>query len=122
MCARRIFEISAAGTPVITAPSQAMGAFFTAAAVPVAASRKDAEHLTRALIANPELNDRTVHMAQRTIWAHHTYAHRAATVLQHALPGNATTVAQPALSVLLPTIRPAATWNMSSGPWPHSAA
>ena len=106
MCARRIFEISASGTPVITAPSQAVGAFFTAAAVPVAASRKDAEHLTRALVSNPELNDRTAHLAQRTIWAHHTYAHRAATVLERALPGNATTVAQPSLSVLLPTIRP----------------
>lgn len=106
MCARRIFEISASGTPVITAPSQAMGAFFTPAAVPVAATRREAEHLTRALVSNPELNDRTAHLAQRTIWAHHTYSHRAATVLEHAVPGIAATVAQPALSVLLPTIRP----------------
>ena len=106
MCARRIFEISASGTPVITAPSQAMGAFFAPAAVPVAATRKEAEHLTRALVSNPELNDRTAHLAQRTIWAHHTYSHRAATVLEHAVPGIAATVAPPTLSVLLPTIRP----------------
>jgi len=106
MCARRIFEISASGTPVITAPSQAMGQFFTPAAVPVAATRKEAEHLTRALVSNPELNDRTAHLAQRTIWSHHTYAHRAATVLQHAVPAIAAGAPRSSLSVLLPTIRP----------------
>jgi spore maturation protein CgeB len=106
MCARRIFEISASGTPVVTAPSQAMGQFFSPEAVPVAATRKDAEHLTRALVANPELNDRTAHLAQRTIWAAHTYSHRAETVLEQALPGRAWGVQRPSVSVLLPTIRP----------------
>lgn len=106
MCARRIFEITASGTPVVTAPSLAMEQFFTPAAVPVAATRKDAEHLTRALVSNPELNDRTAHLAQRTIWAGHTYAHRSETVLQHALPRLQAGVRRPSLSVLLPTIRP----------------
>ncbi len=106
MCARRIFEISASGTPVVTAPSQAMDLFFTPEAVPVAATRQDAEHLTRALVSNPELNDRTVHLAQRTIWAAHTYAHRANTVLEQALPGRTAVVQRPSISVLLPTIRP----------------
>jgi spore maturation protein CgeB len=106
MCARRIFEISACGTPVVTAPSQAMGEFFSAAAVPVAATRKEAEHLTRALVSNPELNDRTAHLAQRAIWAGHTYAHRAETVLRAAVPERATGVMRPSVSVLLPTIRP----------------
>ncbi|MCB5292898.1 glycosyltransferase [Arthrobacter sp. SO3] len=106
MCARRIFEISASGTPVVTAPSLAMEQFFAPAAVPVAATRKEAEHLTGALVSNPELNDRTAHLAQRTIWAAHTYAHRAETVLQHALPGRNLGVQRPSVSVLLPTIRP----------------
>ncbi|MEV7638261.1 glycosyltransferase [Pseudarthrobacter enclensis] len=106
MCARRIFEISASGTPVVTAPSQAVGEFFSPAAVPVASTRKEAEHLTRALVANPELNDRTVHLAQRAIWAGHTYAHRAETVLWAAAPELATGVARPSISVLMPTIRP----------------
>lgn len=106
MCARRIFEISASGTPVVTAPSLAMGEFFSPAAVPVAATRKEAEHLTRALVSNPELNDRTAHLAQRTIWNAHTYAHRADTVLKLAVPARATGVATPSVSVLLPTIRP----------------
>lgn len=106
MCARRIFEISASGTPVVSAPSQAMPHFFGPEAVPVAATRKEAEHLTRALVSNPELNDRTVHLAQRAIWAGHTYAHRAESVLQAVLPGRAIGVTRPSISVLLPTIRP----------------
>lgn len=106
MCARRIFEITASGTPVVTAPSQAMGAFFSQAAVPVAATRTEAGDLTRALVANAELNDRTVHLAQRTIWAAHTYAHRADTVLRQAVPGRDTGVQRASVSVLLPTIRP----------------
>jgi spore maturation protein CgeB len=106
MCSRRIFEISASGTPVITAPSKAIGQFFTPEAVPVAASRKEGEHLTRALVANRELNDRTSHVAQRTIWNAHTYTHRAETVLQHAVPGMHTGARRPTISVLLPTIRP----------------
>ena len=106
MCARRIFEISASGTPVITAPSRAVGEFFAPAAVPVAATRTEAELLTRALVANPELNDRTAHLAQRAIWTEHTYTHRAESVLQRVLPGQAAEVARPSISVLLPTIRP----------------
>ena len=106
MCARRIFEITASGTPVVSAPSQAVGEFFTPAAVPVAGTRTEADHLTRALVNNAELNDRTVHLAQRTIWAGHTYAHRADTVLQHVFPGRATEIERASVSVLLPTIRP----------------
>ena len=106
MCARRIFEISASGTPVVTAPSQAIGEFFSPAAVPVAGTRKEAEQLTRALVSNPELNDRTAHLAQRAIWAAHTYSHRADTVLQRALPGRARGVQRPSVSALVPTIRP----------------
>jgi spore maturation protein CgeB len=106
MCARRIFEISASGTPVVTAPSRAVGVFFSPEAVPVASTREAAEHLTRALVTNPELNDRTAHLAQRTIWASHTYAHRAESVLQRALPDRSVSLARPSVSVLLPTMRP----------------
>ena len=106
MCARRIFEISAAGTPVITAPSEAIGNFFTENEVPVAVDREHAAQLTRALVANPELNDRTVHLAQRKIWADHTYTHRAERILVHALPQHAQQSSRPSVSALVPTIRP----------------
>lgn len=106
MCARRIFEISAAGTPVVSAPSMAIRNFFSADEVPVATTREEAGHLSRALVANRELNDRTAHLAQRRIWRHHTYAHRVATVVEHALPNRSVSLAQPSVSALVPTIRP----------------
>jgi hypothetical protein len=57
-------------------------------------------------VDNPELNDRTVHLAQRRIWQNHTYAHRAQTVLKEAVPGRATELVRPTVSALIPTIRP----------------
>src|SRR5699024_463584 len=77
MCARRIFETTASGTPVVSAPSPAIGEFFSADEVPQVTSRKDAAHVVRALVRSRELRDRTVHRAQRRIWHEHTYAHRA---------------------------------------------
>ncbi|MEV8182937.1 glycosyltransferase [Specibacter sp. NPDC078692] len=106
MCARRIFEISAAGTPVISAPSAAIRSFFSAEEVPVATTREEAGHLSRALVSNHELNDRTAHLAQRRIWQQHTYAHRVETVLEHALPNRVTGSNRPSISALVPTIRP----------------
>jgi spore maturation protein CgeB len=106
MCARRIFEISAAGTPVITAPSQAVGNFFSDQEVPVAVDREHAADLTRALVGNPELNDRTVHLAQRKIWQAHTYSHRTEHILARALPARAKAPSRPSISALVPTIRP----------------
>ncbi|WP_269046000.1 glycosyltransferase family protein [Paenarthrobacter sp. Z7-10] len=106
MCARRIFEISASGTPVITAPSAAVGNFFSPREVAVAETRLEAEHLCRAFVENVELNDRTSHMAQRRIWQQHTYAHRAEHVLMKALPGKSRQIQLPTVSVLVSTIRP----------------
>lgn len=113
MCARRIFEITASGTPVVSAPSPAIGEFFTADEVPQVTSREEAAHTVRALARSRELRDRTVHLAQRRIWHEHTYTHRARTVLEAAgmgekagrlgLPGGS---GLPAVSVLAVTNRP----------------
>ena len=106
MCARRIFEISAAGTPVVSTPSAAVTEFFSPAEVPVAHDRAEAALLAKALVRNPELNDRTVHLAQRRIWAAHTYAHRAEAVLSAAAPQHSRPLRRPTVSALVPTIRP----------------
>lgn len=113
MCARRIFEITASGTPVVSAPSPAIAEFFTADEVPQVSSREDAAHLVRALVRSPELRDRTVHRGQRRIWHEHTYSHRARQVLdaaglsdragRHGLAGGA---GLPSVSVLAVTNRP----------------
>lgn len=81
MCARRIFEISAAGTPVVTTPSAATREFFPTEEVAQPETAEEAEWTLRAYVRSPELRDRTVHLAQRRIWAEHTYSHRAMTVM-----------------------------------------
>ncbi|MCU1574777.1 MAG: glycosyltransferase [Micrococcaceae bacterium] len=106
MCARRIFEITASGTPVLTAPSAAVGEFFPADEVPVAATRSQAAQLTRLLVESPEYNARVTHKAQRRIWNEHTYAHRAELVLSAVLPERLVPVSLPSVSVLVSSIRP----------------
>lgn len=81
MCARRIFEISAAGTPVVTTPSAATREFFPTNEVPQPETQEEAEWTLRAYVRSRELRCRTVHLAQRRIWAEHTYTHRAMTVM-----------------------------------------
>lgn len=81
MCARRIFEIIAAGTPVVTTPSAATCEFFPRDELPQPESRHDAELILRAFVRSRELRERTVHKAQRRIWREHTYSKRAMTVM-----------------------------------------
>lgn len=106
MCARRIFEISACGTPVVSAPSAAIANFFEPDEVAVAASREQGRHQIRMLARSPELNDRTVHRAQRRIWAEHTYAHRAESIVASVLPDRSRPVGLPSASAMVSTIRP----------------
>ena len=84
MCARRIFEITASGTPVVSTPSPAIERFFTADEVPQVSEPQEAEWTLRALVNSPELRDRMVHSAQRRIWAAHTYGHRVDDLLRRA--------------------------------------
>lgn len=106
MCARRIFEITASGTPVVSAPSEAIGRFFEPDEVLVASTEVQAEHQIRMLARSPELNDRVVHKGQRRIWAENTYAHRAETVVSSVLPERSQALALPTASALVSTIRP----------------
>jgi spore maturation protein CgeB len=106
MCARRIFEITASGTPVVSTPSAAIGHFFEPDEVFVAGSRHQGEHQIRMLARSPEINDRTVHKGQRRIWNEHTYAHRAEAVVASVLPEREHPVGRTSVSALVPTIRP----------------
>ncbi|MGO4145609.1 glycosyltransferase [Paenarthrobacter sp. YAF11_1] len=106
MCARRIFEITASGTPVVSTPSEAIGRFFAPDEVFVADSREQGEHQIRMLARSPELNDRVVHRGQRRVWAENTYAHRAEVIVASVLPEQSKAVTLPFVSALVPTIRP----------------
>ena len=105
MCARRIFEATAAGTPVVSTPSPAITQFFPADEVVTVATPEEAELSLRALVNSPELRDRMVHTAQRRIWREHTYGHRVDEVLSAVgLTGHA--VPRPTVSALVSTNRP----------------
>ncbi|WP_227423304.1 glycosyltransferase family protein [Pengzhenrongella sicca] len=106
MCARRIFEITASGTPVVSTPSVAIGRFFPEAEVPQVATPDDAEHTLRALVRSPELRDRMVHLAQRRIWSEHTYGHRVGTVLDAVGLATPHAPSRPSVSALVSTNRP----------------
>ncbi|MFR0636660.1 glycosyltransferase [Arthrobacter sp. LS16] len=111
MCARRIFEITAAGTPVVSAPSTAIENFFSSSEVVQVGNRKDASNAIRSLVRSPELRDRMVHLGQRRIWRHHTYAHRAREVAQFiglaSQPANPMAMTTtPKVSAVVSTIRP----------------
>ncbi|MDP5228553.1 MULTISPECIES: glycosyltransferase [Arthrobacter] len=106
MCARRIFEITASGTPVVSAPSEAIGEFFASDEVFVADDRAQATAQIKLLGLNEELRSRTVHKAQRKIWSQHTYAHRVESVLAVAAPARVRPVRLPSVSAMVSTIRP----------------
>ena len=105
MCARRIFEITACGTPVVSTPSPAIREFFPEDEVLQVATAEEARWTLRALVNGPELRDHTVHVAQRRIWESHTYRRRLDAVLSEAgLPSAAARL--PSVSALVSTNRP----------------
>lgn len=108
MCARRVFEITAAGTSVVSTPSAALKEFFPSDEVPLVDEPQQAEWTLRALLRSPELRDRGVHQAQRRIWNNHTYTHRASQILRAAgLPSDTPILKRPSVTAMVSTNRPA---------------
>lgn len=106
MCARRIFEITAAGSTVVSTPSVAITEFFPDNEIPTVRTRQEAAHLLKALTANPDYGQRLVHKAQRRIWTEHTYSHRAHTIMAAARPDLIQAVQRAQVSVLVSSFRP----------------
>ncbi|MFD2796819.1 glycosyltransferase [Promicromonospora vindobonensis] len=106
MCARRIFEITASGTPVVSTPSAAVGEYFPSDEVFVAGTRETAAHTIRALVRSPELRDRAVHKGQRRIWREHTYGARSQKVLHEVGLVDSAVVPRPSVTALVSTNRP----------------
>lgn len=106
MCARRVFEITACGTPVLSTPSPAIDRVFPDGEVTQVDEPEEAALTLRALVANPEIRDRLVHRGQRRIWAEHTYSHRVRTVLTAVGCPEPEPDAAPLVSALLVTNRP----------------
>ncbi len=108
MCARRIYEITASGTPVVSTPSPAIDSVFAADEVLQVSDGREAELSLRALVNSAELRERMVHRAQRTVWSSHTYTHRVDEVLESVgLTDHLTARREPRVTALVSTIRPA---------------
>lgn len=106
MCARRIFEITAAGSCVVSTPSTAIAEFFPGNEIPTANTQESATHLLKALMANADFAQRLVHKAQRIIWANHTFSHRAQSIAAMARPGLSAPAGRSQISVLVSSFRP----------------
>lgn len=106
MLARRVFEILASGTPVVSTRSPAVEHWFPNGEVAIVDDQEEAELTLRALVRSPELRDRQVHLAQRHIWRQHTFSHRATQVLESVGLSDPGAWRRPRVSVVAPTIRP----------------
>lgn len=80
MCARRVLEITACGTPVVSPPAAALEPFL-GEGVAIVRSTEEATEALRTLVANDHERARLVHLGQRQLWRHHTYSHRVDDVL-----------------------------------------
>ena len=81
MCARRVFEIAASGTPVVSTESKALHNFFNPREVPCVSTTEEAEWTIELLLKSEILRHRTSHLALRRVWDEHTYRHRANSIL-----------------------------------------
>lgn len=106
MCSRRVFELLASGTPVVSTWSKALETTFHPTELVLVDSREEAALSIRALVNSPELRDRLVHRAQRRIWTSHTYTSRAKEILERVSPSELERLqTTPKISVICSTVR-----------------
>ena len=105
MCGRRVFEIEACGTPVVSAPTPAISNAFPDDTVSQAGNEVAAYNWTRSLLRSQELRDRLAHLSQRQIWRSHTYTVRVNQVLSDVGLTDAL-VTSPSVSAMISTNRP----------------
>ena len=103
MCARRVLEITACGTPVVSTPSPALRPFL-GEGIAVVDSREEASQTLAELLEDEMARARLVHRGQREIWNRHTYSHRVDAVLEAVgLPSQLSSL--PTVSVISATRR-----------------
>jgi spore maturation protein CgeB len=103
MCSRRVFELLACRTPVVSTPSRAIDELLGDAVITVE-TQAEARAAVEQLTADPEHRDRVGQRGYRAVMSRHTYGHRVDQILT-AL-GIAAAPPPPKVSVLAPTNRP----------------
>jgi SAM-dependent methyltransferase/spore maturation protein CgeB len=98
MCARRVFELSACSTPILSGYSRAIGEVF-GDLVPIALSPEETRAKIVELLGDAEGRERRAHAAMREVFSKHTYGRRLEEVLRAA--GLETPSQEPTVSVLM---------------------
>jgi hypothetical protein len=104
MCARRLFELSAAQTAVVTGPAASIEGYFGEDVTVVADAEQTRTELA-VLLRHSEFRERRALRAHRRVFDEHLYAHRVATVLGAA--GQTVDADVPSVTIVVPTNRPA---------------
>ncbi len=103
MCARRLFELSAAQTTVLSAPSAAIEHFF-GDTITVVQTTEQASQALDLLLDQPEYRQRLALRAHRRVFDCHLYTHRVDDILGTVgLPVNPV---DHSISAVVPTMRP----------------
>lgn len=105
MFSRRVFELLACGTNVVSSPSVGMERMLPGL-VSVAATRDEARQALLELHADPAAARRRAHVGYRTVMRYHTYGVRAAEVVSRVAPALASERNTRPVSVILATNRP----------------
>jgi hypothetical protein len=103
MCSRRVFELLACRTPVVSTPSRALEELFGDTVITVE-TQADARSAVERLTTDPEHRDRVGQLGYRTVMSRHTYGHRVDQILDTL--GVASPPPTPKVTVLAPTNRP----------------
>lgn len=103
MMSRRVYELLACGTPVISTPSRALEEQFSGI-VQIANNAEEANKIAERLLSNEWEWLRLSHMGYREVMKKHTYSHRAAQIKQ-AL-GCAEEKIEPLVSIIMASNRP----------------
>ena len=80
MCSRRVFELLACRTPVVSTPSRAIDELLGDAVITVE-TQADARHAVERLTGDAEHRDRVGHLGYRAVMSRHTYGHRVDQIL-----------------------------------------
>ena len=98
MFSRRVFELLASGTPVVSTPSLGMEQML-GDVVDVVTDPVEAEQAIRALLTDDDHWHRRSRAGIRKVMREHTYAHRLATVARHA--GYDVDVSEPSIALVV---------------------
>lgn len=108
MFARRVFELLASGTPVLSSQSRGIENILGADLVPMASDERSSRTLLAKLIEDDEYRERLALLGQRKVFSEQTYTHRLQTILETIGLDHAP-IEPPTITLLAAVQRPADT-------------